>query len=241
MSMWEIEALVEDGINLVDKTELPNEEKIKLIGNLYAIQEIYDCSFTNFRVMPILLKTGYTKTIHYTEHPDYAGNETWFQKLLRKDEIEFINRDIKKRWSKKNDVAAYLEKETGNIYIDYGSPLRSDEPPLQIMHTGELALTLIRAAHQLQDKGLVYDWTAYLLKLETFAWSMGDDTAEELIDRYFREIKAIWRSYDYSDYEPIKGFELYLPGSGKSDGFNEYALSGPGIEGDILRYFFDVE
>jgi len=32
--------------------------------------------------MPILLKTGYTKTIDYTEHPDYKGNEAYFEELL---------------------------------------------------------------------------------------------------------------------------------------------------------------
>jgi hypothetical protein len=67
--MWEIEGLIEYSIRLVDKTERTNEEKIQLIGNLYSVQETYDCSFTNFRVMPILLKTGYTKTIDYKEHP----------------------------------------------------------------------------------------------------------------------------------------------------------------------------
>ncbi|MCS3799507.1 hypothetical protein [Niastella sp. OAS944] len=66
MSMWEFEALVEEAIKLVDKIDTTNEKKVQLIGNLYAIQEQYDCSFTNFRVMPILLKTGYTKTIDYT-------------------------------------------------------------------------------------------------------------------------------------------------------------------------------
>ncbi|TWV93618.1 hypothetical protein [Chitinophaga pinensis] len=52
----EIESLVEEGINLVDKIDTTNEKKIQLIGNLYAIQDQYDCSFTNFRVMPVLLK-----------------------------------------------------------------------------------------------------------------------------------------------------------------------------------------
>jgi len=39
MSMWEIESLVEEGINLVDKINTTNEKKIQLIGNLHAIQD----------------------------------------------------------------------------------------------------------------------------------------------------------------------------------------------------------
>lgn len=241
MSMWDIEALIEYGIRLVDKTEGTNEEKIKLIGNLYAIQEMYDCSFTNFRVMPILLQTGYTKTIDYTEHPDYKGNEAYFEKLLKKDDIEFIYRDIKKKWSEKNDVAAYLEKETRKIYIDYGSPLRKDDPPLEIMNVCDLALFLILEAHKQQDKGTVYDWTAYLIKYGA-PWSDDDEvTAEELINDYFGEIKTIWYGYDYSDYKPIhESLTIFIPGTGKSDGYNEWAMSDDGVEGQVVRWFFDM-
>jgi hypothetical protein len=239
--MWEIEGLIEYAIQLVDKTNRTNEEKVQLIGNLYAIQNEYDCKFTNFRVMPILLKTGYTKTIDYTEHPDYEGNEAWFKKLLKKEDIEFINRDIKKRWSLKNDVAAYFEKESGKIYIDFGSPLRKHEPALELMDILDLSLLLIREAHILQDKGNVYDWTTYLIKFGSMTWADSGLSAEELINRYFKEIKTIWHSYDFSDYKPMNDdFTLFAPGSGKSDGFNEYILND-GVAGEIVRYFFDVK
>jgi len=239
MSMWEIEALIEYGVKLVGETEGTNEEKVKLIGNLYAIQGDFDCSFTNFRVMPVLLETGYTKTIDYTEHPDYKGNEAYFEMLLEKDHIEFIYRDIKKKWSETNDVVAYLEKESRKIYIDYGSPLRKDEPPLEIMSVYDLALFLIREAHKRGDKGLVYDWTAFLIKYGGISLKE-KMTAEEMIGKYFREIKRVWYGYDYSDYKPIHdSLTIFIPGSGKTDGYNEWAISEGGVEGQIVQYFFD--
>ncbi|MCF6404917.1 hypothetical protein L3C95_18600 [Chitinophaga filiformis] len=242
MSMWEIEALVEESINFVDKTEGTNEHKVQLIGNLYAIQNQYDCKFTNFRVMPILLKTGYTRAIDYTEHPDYEGNEAWFEKQLKKkDDIVFINRDIKKRWSEKNDVVAYLENETRKIYIDYGSPLRKDEGALELMSEYDLGLHLIREAHKLRDKALVYDWTAYLIKLGS-NWFKETMTADELISRYFSEIKTIWYAYDYTDYKPInESLTIYPVGAEDSDRYTEYAIEVGGEEGEFIQWFLDKE
>ena len=198
MSMWEFESLVEEAIKLVDKIDTTNEKKVQLIGNLYAIQEQYDCSFTNFRVMPILLKTGYTKTIDYTEHPDYKGNEAYFEELLGKKDTQFIYRDITKKWHRSNnEIVAYLNPKDKKIYIDFGSPLRKDESPLEEMYSYDLGLYLIREADKLKDKAPVYNWTAYLV-------AFGEDVeAEELIEKYFKEIKEIWSKYDYSDYEPI--------------------------------------
>lgn len=239
MSMWQIEALIEEGINLVDKTDATNEEKIMLIGNLYAVQEEYDCKFTNFRVMPILLKTGYTTTINYTEHPDYKGNEAFFEKWLKKKDIEFINRDITKRWSQKNDVVAYLEPKTGKIYIDYGSPLRTGEPPLEIMDAYDLGLYLIREAHKQQDRAGVYNWTAYVLKYGAIGRD-DDESIEELVSKYFKEIKSVFYSYDYTDYEPMdEALTIYTPGAADSDGYTEWAIGEGLVEGKILEYFFD--
>lgn len=198
MSMWEFESLVEQGIQLVDKIDTTNEKKIQLIGNLYAIQEQYDCSFTNFRVMPILLKTRYTKKIELNEHPAYEDNKAYFDGLLEKKGTEFINKDITKKWHPKtNNTVAYYNSTDKKIYVDFGSPLRKDEPALERMNVYDLGLYLIREADKLKDKVPVYDWAAYLV-------AFGDDLdQEELIEKYFREIKEIWSKYDYSDYEPI--------------------------------------
>jgi len=238
--MWDIEALIESSIRLVDKTEGTNEKKMQLIGNLYAVQEMFDCSFTNFRVMPILLKTGYTKTIDYKEHPDYKGNEDFFEKLLQKDDIEYIYKDIKKQWSHKNKMVAYLEKDTRKIYIDYGSPLRKGEPRLKKMYIFDLGLHLIREAHQLQDSEMVYDWTAYLMKFGSMDIDDETTTADEMIEKYYKEMKDIWYSYDYANFEPIRdSLTIFAPGAKDSDGYNEWAIKAGNIEGQLIQYFFN--
>lgn len=238
--MWEIEGLIEYSIRLIDKSPAPNKEKMQIIGNLYAVQEIYDCSFTNFRVMPILLNTGYTKTVDYKEHPDYNENVDFFETLLQKDDIEYVYKNIKKPWSEKNKMVAYLERDTKKLYIDYGSPLRKGEPRLKKMYIYDLGMYLIREAHKLQDKEMVYEWTAYLLKFGGMDIDDEKTTEEEMITKYYKEMKDIWYSYDYTDYEPASdALTVFIPGSGKTDGYNEWAMSEDNLEGKLLKYFFN--
>jgi hypothetical protein len=233
MSMWEIESLIENSINLVGETEETNEAKIKLIGNLYALQQQFDCSFTNFRVMDVLLKTGYTKTIPYTEYPDYPGNEAFFEALIQKDHIEYIYRDIKEEWSEENEMVAYWEKESRLIYIDYGSPLRKDEGTVEIMNVFDLGLYLVREAHKRNDKGLVYDLTAFILK--TGQYLDNKSTADEIISKYFEEIRSIWSSYDYSDYEPLHdSLSLAEPTTEDLEWYGGEKLK-------LMRWFFNIQ
>ncbi|SFO90065.1 hypothetical protein SAMN05428949_6911 [Chitinophaga sp. YR627] len=119
------------------------------------------------------------------------------------------------------------------IYIDFGSPLRKDEPPLKLMYSYDLGIYLIREADKLKEKERVYDWTAFLI-----AYGEDDDT-EKLIKKYFKEIKKIWSKYDYSDYEPIHesltvSRELLDEADDWKDTFED------GRE-DLLDWFFDEE
>lgn len=232
MSMWEIESLIENSINLVGETEETNEKKIKLIGNLYAIQKKFDCSFTNFRVMDVLLKTGYTKTIPYTAYPDYPGNEAFFEALIQKDYIEYIYRDIKKEWSEENEMVAYWEKVSRLIYIDYGSPLRKEDEPLEVMNIFELGLYLVREAHKRNNKELIYDLTAFLLKSGPY---FDKSTAEEIISKYFEEIRTIWSSYDHSDYEPLsESLTIQEPTADDLEWLG-------GVKRELLLWFFNIQ
>jgi len=230
--MWEIEALIENSINLVGETEETNEKKIKLIGNLYAVQKQFDCSFTNFRVMDVLLKTGYTKTIPYTQYPDYPGNEAFFEELIQKDHIEYIYRDIKEEWSEENEMVAYWEKVSRLIYIDYGSPLRKDEGTVEIMNVFELGLYLVREAHKQNNKESVYDLTAFLLMTGPY---LHKSSAEEIISKYFEEIRTIWSSYDYSDYEPLsESLTIQEPTP------DDMEWRG-GVSTNLIRWFFNKQ
>lgn len=203
MSMWEIEALVENAIQLITKSEKDTLKKRLIIWNLYEIQDQFDCSFTNFRVMDLLLQTGYTKTISIEEHPDFSKNNSYFEELKSKD-FEFINVKVGKKWDPDNPVAAYWDQKTGFIYYDLGSPLWEElegEKP-QELALYDLGLEIIKESHEQKDKNGVYDWTAFLINygLNYFEQSQ---SLEVLKEQYFKTIKSIFKAYDFSDYKAI--------------------------------------
>lgn len=201
MSMWEIEALIENAVQLISKSKKEDLHKRSFIWNLYEIQGQFDCSFTNFRVMDVLLETGYTKTISIEAHPDFSKNNAYFEELKSKD-FEFINVKIGKKWDADNPVAAYWDKKTGLIYYDLGAPLweQLEKEIPQELALYDLGLEIINEAHEQKDKSGVYDWTAFLIN---YGLNYFEQTSsiEVLKEQYFKTIKTIFTSYDFSDYE----------------------------------------
>lgn len=201
MSMWEIEALIEGAVQIVCKSEKDNLYKRAIIWNLYETQGQFDCSFTNFRVINLLLEAGYTKTISIKEHPDFSENTTYFEALKTKD-FEFINKKVGQKWSADNPVAAYWDKKTGLIYYDLGSPLwekLEKETPKEFA-LYDLGLEIIKEADEQNYKNGVYDWTAFLINYGLNYFEQ-NETIEVLKETYFKTIKRIFKKYDFSDHE----------------------------------------
>ncbi|MBL4648366.1 MAG: hypothetical protein JKY03_01450 [Aureispira sp.] len=203
MSMWEIEALIENAIQLISKSEKDNLHKRSIIWNLYEIQGQFDCSFTNFRVIKLLLETGYTKRILIEEHPEFSKNTTYFKQLKTKD-FEFIHTRPNEKWSADNAVAAYWDKKTGFIYYDLGAPLwESLEAEIpQEFALYDLGLEIIKEAHEQKHKKGVYDWTAFLINYGLNYFEQTESIAV-LEEQYFETIKSIFKAYDFSDYATI--------------------------------------
>ncbi|WP_156039710.1 hypothetical protein [Aureispira sp. CCB-QB1] len=203
MSMWEIEALIEEAVRLIDKSQKEKKYKRSIIWNLYEIQGQFDCSFTNFRVIQLLLKNGYTKTIQIEEHPSFSKHTAYFDALKTK-EFEFIHVNVDKVWSSDNPVAAYWDQKSKSIYYDFGSPLwdQLEEDSPQEFDLYDLSLEIILEAHEQKDKNRVYDWTAFLINygLNFFKPNHSIDFLKET---YFRAIKAIFQQYDFSSYKAM--------------------------------------
>jgi hypothetical protein len=198
--MWEIEALIEGAIQLVYKSKKEPLHKRSVIWNLYETQGQFDCSFTHFRVMNILLETGYTKTLSIEEHPLFLENSSYFEALKTKN-FEFLNLKVGKEWGADNPIAAYWDKKTDLLYYDLGSPfweqLEEEIPQELVLY--DLGLEIIKEAHEQKQKNVVYDWTAFLINygLNYFKQTESIDVLKE---KYFETIKEIFKGYDFSDY-----------------------------------------
>lgn len=79
MSLHLIEDLVESSVRTLHAVlPTPDPRAGDLIAALYTFQNGYDCGFTHFRVMDILLERGHTARLPLTAHPDYTERRRFF-------------------------------------------------------------------------------------------------------------------------------------------------------------------
>lgn len=203
MSMWEIEALVEESILLVSKSNLTQVKQRDLIWNLYQVQGQFDCSFTNFRVLDTLLTTGYTHTLQLEDYPNYNQHAA---KLLeiKEENFAYLYQDLYQPWSRSNPVVAYWDKRSQVVYYDIDSPFYTQLQPTPVppisLSLIDTALVMVKLAHEQENKAFVYHWIA--LTLNNY-WLFGELSNEELIEKYLTEMRQIFSQYDYTHFEPL--------------------------------------
>ncbi|MFJ3670319.1 hypothetical protein ACIPSE_28080 [Streptomyces sp. NPDC090106] len=85
MSEHVIEDLVADSIRLLDAhapPDDPDDPRVRdRFARLYGFQDGFDCSFTHFRVMDVLLRRGHTYRFPLDRHPDHAERTAYFAAL----------------------------------------------------------------------------------------------------------------------------------------------------------------
>ncbi|MCF6350206.1 MAG: hypothetical protein L3J23_04135 [Flavobacteriaceae bacterium] len=197
--MYEIESLVEDSIRTISKSKNSNLNKRLIIWNLYNnVQDNFDCSFTNFRVMPILLKNAYTYVINIEEHPDYKLYKTYFEGLKNVD-FEFINKNPTEEWNRETNPSTCYYGEN-KIFFDYGSFLwkkniKKEELEPKNLDVFEIALTLVKEAEKQKDIDLIYQWYGFVINF--YDWFSENRDFKVLKEMYFIEMKQIFLSnYD---------------------------------------------
>ncbi|MGW1714840.1 hypothetical protein [Streptomyces sp. NPDC002156] len=94
MSDHAIEDLVADSIRVLDTHTEPNNPHVRdWFAALYAFQAGYDCSFTHFRVLDILLRRGHTYRFPLARHPDHAERSTYFDSLTEFTQLRTFDED----------------------------------------------------------------------------------------------------------------------------------------------------
>ncbi|MCH5670636.1 hypothetical protein [Streptomyces gilvus] len=163
MSDHRVEDLVEQSIRLVDSRHPADGLRVRdWIGVLFHVQDQYDCSFTHFRVMDILLRRGFTFRFPPVEHPDYGERREAFAALTEFTALKDVHGG---GWLEDG----YFDPDPPFVYCDAGSALWR-----RMVHLGRLAgpaaaplreLPLIdvleaiaAAGEELGDRGLIADW-----------------------------------------------------------------------------------
>ncbi|MBE0441781.1 MAG: hypothetical protein ACTH7W_01950 [Psychrobacter sp.] len=203
MSMWEVEHIIEQTIKLIASADSTDREKRHLIHNAYYLQAAFDTSHTHFRVKDILLSTQYMQAYAIEEFPTYHLYPKYFDSLIDAGDAWVYDNPTAIR-SADNPEVALWDNESQRLYVDFGSPyysLNTDET-VALYEPLDFALLIIREASKQNNKGIVYDWTGFVL-FYLLTMLPSDKTVSELQQPYFTEIRSIFASFDFTNYEPI--------------------------------------
>lgn len=183
MSMWEIEALGEEAIIMVDQTDLPTERKRDLILSIYDAIGAWDVSFIHFRTPDILVRNACFFSLDPADHPEYQA---------RKSELDiFVAED--KSW--------LTDPQTSKVEAIYTKP--NQEAPKQFWFDPSMALWgkaveagLLNGLAAQDPKSI--DKPELMATLMAIASDMKDDALAEANIKLFHGFMA----YDANQIDP---------------------------------------
>lgn len=167
MSMHAIEDLVEASIRLLHSAAPVGDRQVRdRIAALYDYQSTYDCSFTHFRVMDVLLGRGFTHRFDLHQHPEYPSRTKFFDELTDFTALAEIDDD--------EPSAAWLDQgciDPPHLYCDAGTTLWHtmieaglitgiDTEPLRPVPLADVVHEVAVAAEQTGDTETIAMWHA---------------------------------------------------------------------------------
>ncbi|MET8981097.1 hypothetical protein ABZX85_36430 [Streptomyces sp. NPDC004539] len=172
MSEHVIEDLVADSVRVLDGHAEAGDPSVRdWFAVLYDFESGYDCSFTRFRVMDILLRRGYTYRFPVDRHPDYAERSAYFDALTEFTGLRTFDEDAPDF----DGYESWLEDgyvDPPFLYCDAGTALwrrmvavgelhGSDAAPLRRTRVIEVVREVAVAAEKEHDRELIGLWYAF--------------------------------------------------------------------------------
>ena len=189
MSQHEIEDLIEDSVRVLAGS--PQRDTLDLrsiFWRLYQFENEWDTSFTQFRVLELLIEQRLVYRFDLAQHPDYERARAFFDALTG---TEFIGVDPLRpvgggyrdratgEWFEANHLAGYVR--TPYLYCEAGSPLwarfvkqgtltgRDVLPPDANVGITDAAFAAVTAAEQAGNIKLIATW--YTVLSTKLLWS----------------------------------------------------------------------
>ncbi|MCF2531630.1 hypothetical protein [Yinghuangia soli] len=172
MSLHEIEDMVADSVRLLDAHSAPDDDRVRdWYAALYEFQGQFDCSFTHFRVMDVLLRRRYAYRFPLDRHPDHADRSAYFAGLTEFTGLRTFDEDAP-------DFAGYdswLDDgyvDPPHLYCDAGTALWQrmvaagdlegpDAAPLRRTPLIDAVARVAAAAEQERDVELIGLWYGF--------------------------------------------------------------------------------
>ncbi|MFF3849307.1 hypothetical protein [Streptomyces sp. NPDC002328] len=208
MAEHEIEDLVADSVRVLDVRCGDGDPRVRdWFGVLYGFQGGYDCSFTHFRVMDVLLRRGYTYRFPVDRHPDHAERAPYFDGLtgftvLRTFDEGAPDFDGYGSWLEDGYVQPpFLYCDAGTALwrrmVDAGRLHGPDAVPLGRARLIDVVREVAVAAEKEGDRELIGQW--YAFGCETLVGGPAGcpfDVAELAEMPAVRELRAVVRRTD---------------------------------------------
>lgn len=162
MSYHKIEDLVEETIVFIDKNVESIEEKRNFFFNLFIFQNLFDCSFTHFRQIDILIKNNFTYRIPIDE----LLNK---QELLN-DQLASASDWLPVKINGQEVGDAYFHSTDQHLYFDAGSEMWNALSAEKGLGDAPSVLSTKQLLHQIlslcfdHDKWLFARWYAVLVE-----------------------------------------------------------------------------
>ncbi len=154
MSMWEIEALAEMGIDLWHAHAPPHVRKADAFASVYRLMAPFDCKFIHFHSTDKLTSAGFLHVMELADHPEYAarraeldaiatkGDEAW---LSHGDTLEAIYTSAghgpPRLWFDSSMALWAKAKAAGRLIGDTARPVAVWAPNVTMVETIRLAST----------------------------------------------------------------------------------------------------
>ncbi|MER5966405.1 hypothetical protein [Streptomyces sp. NPDC002057] len=172
MSDHVIEDLIADSVRVLDRHSGSDDPRVRdRIGALYGFESGFDCSFTRFRVMDILLRRGYAYRFPVNRHPDHAERPAHFDALteftgLRAFDEDAPDFDGYESWLEDGYVQPpFLYCEAGTTLwrrmVARGELHGSDAAPLRRTPLIDVVREVAVAAEKERDHELIGLWYAF--------------------------------------------------------------------------------
>ncbi|EGX61536.1 hypothetical protein SZN_02332 [Streptomyces zinciresistens K42] len=172
MSEHVIEDLVADSVGVLDAYAGVGDPRVRdWLAVLYGFESAFDCSFTRFRVLDVLLRRRFTYRFPVHRHPDHAGRFAYFDGLTQFTALRTFDEDA----SGFGGDESWLEDgyvEPPFLYCDAGTALwrrmvaagelsGADAVPLRRTPLIEVVREVVVAAEKEQDRELIGLWYGF--------------------------------------------------------------------------------
>lgn len=165
MSLHEVEDIIEESVRTLARNPHHQRNELRtLYWNLYEYQNFWDTSFTERRVLDVLIAAHHTYQFALIEHPEYQRYVTFFDGL---DQFTWIAAHPTQEVGRENPAIGYADppylycevnSELWHSFVEQGTLAGQDALPVERQDLIDVARIVVEDALREENYGLIASW-----------------------------------------------------------------------------------